>query len=477
MNKSVSVAAFAVMSLLAVSVAAAQTNPTLFLSSSYVSFFNGDQDSVDATITNNDGAAHIFTISVFPASLGSVFADTVPNHVSLQPGESVSVKITLSSLFDADFLSRNFAVTVAATDDPSISSTKNVVVNVLRRSPVFVLALTSDKLNYQPGDTINVSSVVANKGGDSTDQFTMQTVISSNGQPLKRFETPITYLPQKSTNTFSNLYTLDQFAAPGAYDAQLVLKDATGQTLSIKSTTFKVGEVDRASQQESSSVGVLESSTTVTSKNEGNSPSDIVVTATIPSMAKEIFDSDVKPDSMVDDGSSTKVTWTFQKVAPGSTVSVVYKFVLWKVWGSIMIVIFVVYMAFKFVFTVRIIKRSAFVGPLGKESEVPVTIEIVNRSIHEVKDVVVKDFVPPIAKVVPRFDTVKPALRETVGGTELVWKFDSLRAGEERIMSYRIKPKMDILGSLKLNPANMGYSNRKREKRSAASSIIVVKQD
>ncbi len=477
MRKEVSVFAFVALSLALVSVAAAQSgnSPGIFLSSNDVSFFNGDQDSVDVTITNNDVDTHTFTVSVFPNSLDKVFADPSLNHVTLAQRESAAIKISFSSQFEAEFVPREFALTVAATDDASISSTKEIVVSILRRSPVFVLSLNTNKFSYAPGDTINISSVVANQGGDSFEEFTMQTIISRGGEFVKRFETTVSFLPEKSKNTFSNLYTLDQFAEPGVYSAQLVLKDATGQLVNIKSVNFRVGEVSAASQQETSSVGILESTTTITSRNEGNSPADIEVTAVIPSFSREFFASDIPPTNVEDLGASLRVIWVFEGAAPGETVQVVYRFVLWKIWATIMLIAAVVYLAFKFVFTVRIVKRSRFFGPITKDTEVPVSIEIVNRSIHEVKDLVVRDFVPPIARVVPRFETVKPMTREVVGGTEVSWKFDSLRAGEERVMTYRIKPKADVFGGLRLNPATLSYSNRKRQKKSAASGIVVIR--
>jgi hypothetical protein len=465
------------MSLLLVPAVSAQVsnNPTVVLSANDVSFFNGDQDSIYATITNNDAKTHVFTISVFPSSFNKVYADSSVGHVTLAPGESTTTEITFSSQFEAEFLPRKFSITVAAADDKTLTATKDIFVHIIRRSPVFVLSLNTNKFSYQPGETVNISSLVANQGGDSFDEFGMQTIITKDGEFVKRFDTQITYLPEKSKTTFSNLYTFGQFDKPGIYSAQLVLKDSSGQVLSQKSVNFKVGEVSRTSQKETSSNGALEISTTLISTNEGNTPTDIRIVTIIPSFAKEIFVSDVNPESMEDQGSSTKISWIFKKVGPGETVQVTYKLVLWKIWLSAIAIIVIVALAFKFVFTVKIIKRSRFIGPITKETEIPVSIEVINRSVHEVRDVYVRDFIPPIARLVPKFETMKPSVRETVGGTELIWKFDSLRAGEERVITYRIKPKMDVMGTLKLNPATVSYSNKKRQKKSAASGILIVR--
>lgn len=476
MQKTLFVPSFAVLSLLLVSVAFAQSggSPTITLSSNEVSFFNGDADSIQATIKNNDDDTHVFTISVFPGTLDKVYASTSLGHVTLVPGESVAIRAEFSSLFDAEFLPREFAITVAASDDKSITATKDIVVNILRRSPVYVLSLGTNKFTYYPGETVNISSVVANQGGDSFDEFKMQTVITKDGEFVRRFETPISFLSEKSRNGFSSYYTFDQFAQPGIYSAELILKDDEGQTLSKKSLNFRVESVSKASQQESTSYGLMETTTTITSTNEGNSPTDIRITAIIPSFTHQIFVSDIEPASVEEVGNSVRVNWLFSSVAAGEAKQVIYKFSLWKIWLTVVIIGAIVVLAFKFVFTVKIIKKSRYMGGITKESEVPVTIEVVNRSMNEVRDVYVRDFIPPIAKIVPKFETMKPTIRETVGGTEITWKLDSLRAGEERVMSYRIKPKMDIMGSLKLNPATVDYSTRKRQKKSAASALVVV---
>lgn len=476
MNNSAKLLAVLAFSLVAVSVASAQTSvsPQITLSSNEASFFNGDQGSIDVTVKNKDEAPHTFTVSVFPGTLDMVSAFPSISHLTLQPGESGSFKVSFSSQFEAEFVPRSFSITIASTDDRDISSTKQVFVHILRRSPVFVLGLNTNKFTYEPGETLNVSYVVANNGGDSTDSFTVQTVIAREGEFLKRFEREITFLPERSRNTFSNQYSFEQFSEPGTYSIDLTLLDASGQTLSKKSVNFNVAEVSKASQKESSTIGIFESTTRITSTNEGNAPSDIKVTAIIPSFAKELFDSDIKPASMEDVGASVKATWVFEKVPAGQSVEVIYKLGVWKIWASIMAVIFVIWLAFKFVFTVRIGKMTNFHGNVKKDAEIPVSIEIVNRSMSEIKDIMVRDPIPGIAEVVPKFETVKPTIHKTQNGSEIVWKFDSLRPGEERVVAYRIKSKMDILGSLRLNPATIYYSTRSRKKKSAASNLLMI---
>jgi rRNA processing protein Gar1 len=87
----------------------------------------------------------------------------------------------------------------------------------------------------------------------------------------------------------------------------------------------------------------------------------------------------------------------------------------------------------------------------------------------------VRDFVPAVATVVERFDTLRPTLRKVTGGTELIWTLDSLRSGEERVLNYRIRPVVDIIGTLKLPVAYVKYLDKKKEVNKAVSKVAYIK--
>ena len=102
-------------------------------------------------------------------------------------------------------------------------------------------------------------------------------------------------------------------------------------------------------------------------------------------------------------------------------------------------------------------------------------LEVRNRTKHEIRDVEVRDFVPSIARVVERFDTLKPRVKSTGSGTELRWSFESLKARDERVLTYRIKPVVDVIGHLHLPNAHVKYSDRKKIKRMIASKRLAIK--
>lgn len=148
---------------------------------------------------------------------------------------------------------------------------------------------------------------------------------------------------------------------------------------------------------------------------------------------------------------------------------------MWKIWVTLFVLIAAGYFSMKFFYTPKIIKKHRHRGPITKEKEILVSLEVKNRTIHEVKEVLIRDIVLSIAKVVEKFDTLKPMMRQTSVGTELRWKIDSLKPGEERLITYRIKPIVETAQSLDLPKAHARYMDRKKIKRIIASKSVLVK--
>jgi predicted transcriptional regulator len=69
---------------------------------------------------------------------------------------------------------------------------------------------------------------------------------------------------------------------------------------------------------------------------------------------------------------------------------------------------------------------------------------------------------------------MRPTIQKTLAGTELLWKFETLRPHEERVISYHIKPAMDIVGEIRLPKANVRYMDHRKEFRKSISKHLIV---
>lgn len=113
----------------------------------------------------------------------------------------------------------------------------------------------------------------------------------------------------------------------------------------------------------------------------------------------------------------------------------------------------------------------------GGISELKLVLNVKNRSKDPLKDIEIIDTVPNITNVEKELfiGTLQPykVLKHEKKGTILKWKIDDLGVGEERVITYKIKSVLPILGSFNLEAAvaKYNYKNKGRIVHSNSLSI------
>jgi len=222
-------------------------------------------------------------------------------------------------------------------------------------------------------------------------------------------------------------------------------------------------------------IGFLTLTTTIVIKNEGNieSPS-FFVTETLPSVARDLFISSIQPTYVNESNGRVIYSWLVPSLKPGQSIAITYQINLLGVWVVILIIALAIYFVFEYSFRPTIVKSHKHFGPITREREIPIVLELKNKSRKEIKNIVVKDTVPAILRVVNKFQTVKPKIKKIKTGVELVWRFSSLKPREERILSYNVKPIIDIVGSIKLPKAEITYTDKNKKRKVAHSKRLIV---
>jgi hypothetical protein len=101
-----------------------------------------------------------------------------------------------------------------------------------------------------------------------------------------------------------------------------------------------------------------------------------------------------------------------------------------------------------------------------------ISIEIKNER-KPLSNVIIKDFVPSMFSIVKDFETIKPAKREREDGTELTWRIGRLKPFEERVLHYKVKTQVGIIGDIKLPKAEIrGKIERKVFSRKSNQVIL-----
>ena len=111
----------------------------------------------------------------------------------------------------------------------------------------------------------------------------------------------------------------------------------------------------------------------------------------------------------------------------------------------------------------------------GALSEIKVTIELLNKSHKKLKNISIVDLVPAIANVEKSLElgTLKPQeIKHTKKGTKVIWSLVELDSHEHRIITYKIRAKLNILGTFSLPRASVDYVTKRGKKMKAYSNII-----
>jgi hypothetical protein len=110
-------------------------------------------------------------------------------------------------------------------------------------------------------------------------------------------------------------------------------------------------------------------------------------------------------------------------------------------------------------------KQAAVLGTKeGGITEIKIIMNVKNRTARQIRNVSIIDSVPNIADIEKDFQigTLKPTkiVMNDRRGNLIKWNIEMLDRFEERLITYKIKSKLSILGPFKLRPAVIRYENR-----------------
>ncbi len=168
------------------------------------------------------------------------------------------------------------------------------------------------------------------------------------------------------------------------------------------------------------------------------------------------------PEAVKEKGTDGKTYYVIrQKLGPQDTLegSVVTNYRLLVVIILAVIAIIVLYYVLR---SPVIIAKNA--EPLGKTedglSEVKIRLYLKNRSRKAIGNLRVTDIVPSIAEIDKKthLGTMEPvSIGKSKRGSVPRWEMDVLEAYEERIITYRIKSKLTLIGGIRLPSAKIAF--------------------
>jgi len=438
---------------------------------------SGEVKVVTATITNNQNIPDTFTISIFPSLWLGTTTSFDKDRITLNPQSSGEIKISFGASECVEEFSNLFTVNVQSLSNNQIKASATEKITTERKFQICVSNVKFDKDFAHPGEAVTITVSIENPAASNSLPVKLITNVRSiSGDILQTFQDNIETLQGRGTADISHSYTFGNFTQPGFYTFEVELLDSSNKIISQNSFRYRVGSVEKISQSKDISYGLLLQTVTIKVKNGGNEPVDnVIVKETVPSFLKLFFFPKDTPFSEASTDDKIVYSWLIPTILPGEERTVTYQIAVWNAVLVIIGVILLVLIVFRYVFTIRIVKSYKKFATVAGAKEIQIQLEVRNRTRHIHKEVVVRDVVPATAHVIEKFDTLRPTLRKLPGGTELLWKFDSLRPGEERVITYRIKPVMEIIGEILLPKASVRFVDHRKEVRRSISKSIEIK--
>jgi hypothetical protein len=455
---------------------------SLSLSTKILTVYTGETKSVDITIKNNQAVKDSFSISIFPPYRYGIIPSLERYSLTLEPGESKTVKIYFEIPECAEETSISFALTVKSTKNENVSDSENLILETIRKFGVCIHEVKLNKQALEPGESLILDVSLKNPSENPSQPVSLHISLLLDKEIVGKFDDYIETIEGKSSKTISHIFPIGKYQAPGSYDVEILLKDKYGTIVSQKKLQFKVLTINASERlnylplTKTTKYGILVQTIEITVKNEGNVPTgSLYISEAIPTFMKVFFFP--KKEPMMEEPKDNRIiyTWAVPSLNPGESYTITYEISTWNAVLIAVVLVVIIAYAFVSIFSVSIEKKHKAIGPITKEREITIMLEVKNRSRNEIRDVIVRDFVPGIATVIEKFDTLRPTLRKIANGTELVWKINSLAPGDERILTYRIKPIVDIVGTLKLPKAYLKFMDKKKEIKKILSKSAYIK--
>ena len=404
-------------------------------------------------LENDQNYADEFLITIDGPNLAWI--QTYFQKTKLQPSEGEYLNLTLFPTGDKRGIF-NYTVTVKSVRYHDVSITKDFSLNVLH--PVNIASFHVEKIDGQLEIVMDIEAI-----GAQTCALLFQ-IKDSNEMTVSDFSFDIEVYESKRITKYIDVEDL----LADDYEITVSIAD----TKLYKKEFFTVDPVRNVVEKRKLTSNPLWKIVEVTIENQGNVvEEDYEYYQDVESDAFTGFVT--KPDNCYEENEEMKCKYGINEIRPGMTAKIVYRIDLWPILGGYALGLIGLVSGAGLV-----VKRST--RPKIKKrsirksgSEHTVMLELKNPFRTDIENIVVRDWVSPLAVVINKFDSVKPVIRKSDAGTELIWKLDKIEKKDDRILSYKIRTMIN--GEIKMPKAYIRYKNMKGEKGKVFSNPLIVK--
>lgn len=405
-------------------------------------------------LSNTDTDNHSYSISLISPRSSWFYTSST---VNVDAETSNTFNLTASPVKNALQERYRFKLKAREVETGNVKT----VTGFLQVSQPYRLQIKDVKLeenSFNPGEVLETSVRVRNLDNTPLNDYSVETAYRNQ----TRSKSGTAILPGGE-----RIYDYSFRVSPDSRPGNHTLKYRTRVNGEIDVSTEKnirIEEVVNISRNSSTENRILTLSKNQTVRNTGNSPSKATLTLQIPSYLTPITTTTPEPDTTKEVEGNTIYTWK-NNLKPGESYTASYTTRYWIPLTATLLLAAVITAVKKLGQEIQIQKTTEY-----EKGEVKVKIEITNTTDKTFRQLQLEDFIPDIANVSKTFHMNTPEVRKTSKGTVLDWKIEKLEPGDQRIIQYRIEPKLEVEGKAKLQSATLKDQNGQKIAESKTAS-------
>ncbi|MFB6181057.1 MAG: hypothetical protein ABEJ93_04215 [Candidatus Nanohalobium sp.] len=405
-------------------------------------------------VSNDLNVKSIYRVSTFSPKPSWFY---VENGKTLEPGENEVFNVTITPEKYAVEGRYSFTLYIKQEETGEIKRIEDRF-SVQRDQEIVIENFQIEKTSLKPGQQIEGTVKIRSQASQTAKDYQIQLKTPWSSEKLE--SSPI--LPGGTREMTYNLPT-QKNSSPGIYTLNATLMyrkqkiDEIVKTIEIQ----KTGRINTSKRTENK---ILITKTVYTAENTGNQVLTYSFNKTVPTYLTPITRYSPQPNQTETKGTTTIYRWN-QTLKPGQKTTIKQKTDYWMPAAAILTIILLLTALKKHRKKIKITKKAE------KTSQgLKISIEIVNNSEETFNDVKVEDFVPDIAAVSTDFEMATPKTRKTGDGTRLEWSLEKLEPGDQRILQYKIRPKIEVEDNVTLQRAKIKLNDDKTRKSSKVNA-------
>ncbi len=180
-------------------------------------------------------------------------------------------------------------------------------------------------------------------------------------------------------------------------------------------------------------------------------------------------------DKKIDMGERYKYVWEFE-IGPKQTYTITYSH-NYSIIAVLLIAIgFLGFMLYWVTKKDLKLNKTAItkVKEIKERHEIKICLEVLNKTNHEITDITLEEFVPPIFDLKKEFSVIKPKkIVKDKQDRKLVWEISRIEPKETRVFTYKVTPRIGVSGKYSFPLARIKYKRESISKLVFSNSLSV----